>query len=172
MSLHDDERLLAAVAAALGETIALVLSRGFHIDSRSAGYELTCDPGLGGFAERGTRARSGSNSNSCSTCRVPHVFRKRNKERCSPPFSPGENTFTARNKIPPRGKELPQVFPEKTASGSRGDVRSDVSAREDTGSPSPAAPDALADLVARLRTLPPETLAALKALFGGEPPPV
>jgi hypothetical protein len=40
MSLHDDERLLAAVAAALGETVALVRSRGFHIDSRSAG----CDP--------------------------------------------------------------------------------------------------------------------------------
>ena len=42
MSLHDDERLLAAVAAALGETIALVRNRGFHIDSRSAGYEPTC----------------------------------------------------------------------------------------------------------------------------------
>lgn len=41
MSLHDDECLLAAVAAALGETIALVRSRGFHIDSRSAGYEPT-----------------------------------------------------------------------------------------------------------------------------------
>jgi hypothetical protein len=41
MSLHDDERLLAAVAAALGETIALVRSRGFHIDSRSASYEPT-----------------------------------------------------------------------------------------------------------------------------------
>jgi hypothetical protein len=32
MSLHDDEYLLAAVAAALGETIALVRSRAFHID--------------------------------------------------------------------------------------------------------------------------------------------
>jgi len=42
MSLHDDERLLANVAAALGETIALVRSRGFHIDSRSADYEPTC----------------------------------------------------------------------------------------------------------------------------------
>jgi hypothetical protein len=41
MSLHDDERLLAAVAAALGETIALVRSRGFHIDGRSAAYEPT-----------------------------------------------------------------------------------------------------------------------------------
>jgi hypothetical protein len=37
MSLHDDERLLAAVAAALGETIALVRRRGFHIDSRLGG---------------------------------------------------------------------------------------------------------------------------------------
>ena len=34
MSLHDDERLLAAVAAALGETITLVRCRGFHIDCR------------------------------------------------------------------------------------------------------------------------------------------
>jgi hypothetical protein len=41
MSLHDDERLLAAVAAALGETISLVRSRGFHMDSRSASYEPT-----------------------------------------------------------------------------------------------------------------------------------
>jgi hypothetical protein len=41
MSLHDDERLLAAVAAAVGETIALVRSRGFHIDSRSADCEPT-----------------------------------------------------------------------------------------------------------------------------------
>ncbi len=39
MSLHDDERLLAAVAAALGETIALVRRRGFHIDSRLGGSE-------------------------------------------------------------------------------------------------------------------------------------
>jgi hypothetical protein len=44
MSLHDDERLLAAVAAALGETIALVRSRGFHIDGRSSSHE----PTLGG----------------------------------------------------------------------------------------------------------------------------
>ena len=41
MSVHDDECLLADIAAALGETIALVRSRGFHIDSRSAGYEPT-----------------------------------------------------------------------------------------------------------------------------------
>ena len=33
-SLHDDELFRAAVAAALGETIALVRHRGFHIDSR------------------------------------------------------------------------------------------------------------------------------------------
>ena len=39
MSLHDDERLVAAVAAALGETIALVRRRGFHIDSRLGGSE-------------------------------------------------------------------------------------------------------------------------------------
>jgi hypothetical protein len=41
MSFHDDERLLAAIAAALGETIALVRRRGFHIDSRSTGYRPT-----------------------------------------------------------------------------------------------------------------------------------
>ena len=35
MSLHDDERLLAAVAAALGETVALVRRRSFHVDGRS-----------------------------------------------------------------------------------------------------------------------------------------
>lgn len=40
MSLHDDERLVAAVAAALGETIALVRRRGFHIDSRLSGSEV------------------------------------------------------------------------------------------------------------------------------------
>ncbi len=41
MSLKDDEILLTPVAAALGETIALVRSRGFHVDSRSASYEPT-----------------------------------------------------------------------------------------------------------------------------------
>ncbi len=40
MSIHDDERLLAAVAAALGETINLVRRRGFHIDSRFGGSEV------------------------------------------------------------------------------------------------------------------------------------
>ena len=32
MSLHIDEQFLAAVAAALGETIELVRRRGFHIE--------------------------------------------------------------------------------------------------------------------------------------------
>jgi hypothetical protein len=32
MSLHQDEHFLAAVAAALGETIALVRRRGFHLE--------------------------------------------------------------------------------------------------------------------------------------------
>ena len=32
MSLHDDERFLAAVAAALGESIGLVRRRGFHLE--------------------------------------------------------------------------------------------------------------------------------------------
>jgi hypothetical protein len=38
MSSHDEERLLAIVAMALGETIALVRSRGFHIDGGSIDY--------------------------------------------------------------------------------------------------------------------------------------
>lgn len=33
MSLHDDERFLAAVAAALGESIGLVRHRGFHLET-------------------------------------------------------------------------------------------------------------------------------------------
>jgi len=32
MALHTDEQFLAAVAAALGETIALVRRRGFHLE--------------------------------------------------------------------------------------------------------------------------------------------
>jgi hypothetical protein len=36
MSLHADEQFLAAVAAALGETIALVRRRGFHLESAAA----------------------------------------------------------------------------------------------------------------------------------------
>lgn len=51
MSLHDDERLLAAVAAALGETIALVRCRGFHIDSRLSGSEVLL---AGSRCRRGT----------------------------------------------------------------------------------------------------------------------
>lgn len=127
-----------------------------------------------------------------STCRARDATRKdrasgaesdalRCRQRPSDAFRQKRNSRIPRDcegygwldrpEVPPRGKELPQVFPKKTASDSRGDVRSDVSAREDTGSPSPAAPNALADLVARLSALPPETLTALKTLFGGEPPP-
>ena len=36
MSLHADEQFLAAVAAALGETIALVRRRGFHLEPAAA----------------------------------------------------------------------------------------------------------------------------------------
>lgn len=32
MSLHSDEQFLAAVAAALGESISLIRRRGFHLD--------------------------------------------------------------------------------------------------------------------------------------------
>lgn len=37
MSLLTDEQFLAAVAAALGETIALVRRRGFHLEQADAG---------------------------------------------------------------------------------------------------------------------------------------
>ncbi len=37
MSLHTDEQFLAAVAAALGETIAFVRRRGFHLEPASSG---------------------------------------------------------------------------------------------------------------------------------------
>ncbi len=37
MSLHNDEQFLSAVAAALGESIALVRRRGFHLAGQ--GYE-------------------------------------------------------------------------------------------------------------------------------------
>ena len=36
MSFHTDEQFLAAVAAALGETIALVRRRGFHLEPAGA----------------------------------------------------------------------------------------------------------------------------------------
>jgi len=56
MSLHDDERLVAAVAAALGETIALVRRRGFHIDSRVGSSEVPlassrCRPATDDFGD-------------------------------------------------------------------------------------------------------------------------
>jgi len=37
MSLHTDEQFLAAVAAALGETMAFVRRRGFHLEHASGG---------------------------------------------------------------------------------------------------------------------------------------
>ena len=37
MSLHTDEQFLAAVAAALGESIALVRRRGFHLEQAVGG---------------------------------------------------------------------------------------------------------------------------------------
>jgi len=37
MSLHTDEQFLAAAAAALGETIAFVRRRGFHLEHASGG---------------------------------------------------------------------------------------------------------------------------------------
>lgn len=40
MSLRADEQFLTAVAAALGETIALVRRRGFHLDVPSSDVDL------------------------------------------------------------------------------------------------------------------------------------
>ena len=37
MSIHTNEQFLAAVAAALGETIAFVRRRGFHLDQPTQG---------------------------------------------------------------------------------------------------------------------------------------
>ena len=42
MSLHNDEQFLAAVAAALGESIALVRRRGFHIAGQDYVPEGRC----------------------------------------------------------------------------------------------------------------------------------
>lgn len=39
MSIHTDEQFLAAVAAALGETIDLVRRRGFHLEQAHANEE-------------------------------------------------------------------------------------------------------------------------------------
>ena len=73
--------------------------------------------------------------------------------------------------VPPRGNELSGFRSMKTTSDSPSDVRSDVVTQKTTESPLPASSDPLAEIVARLGTLSPETLAALQALFGGQPPP-
>jgi len=48
------------------------------------------------------------------------------------------------------------------------DVKSDVGAASRAKTASAGDPDALADLTARIASLPPEVLAALSALFGGQ----
>ena len=71
--------------------------------------------------------------------------------------------------MPPAGIEQPTSSPRKTRDQGSGDVRSDVVHQPVEKSPSQIDPEALADLASRLAALPPEALAALQALCGGQP---
>jgi hypothetical protein len=70
---------------------------------------------------------------------------------------------------PPAGIEQPKSSRRKTRSQGSGDVRSDVVDRRTAKAPSQIDPEAIADLASRLASLPPEALAALQSLFGGQP---
>ena len=69
----------------------------------------------------------------------------------------------------PAGIEQPKSSRRKTRGHDSGDVRSDVVDRRTAKAPSQIDPEAIADLASRLASLPPEALAALQALFGGQP---
>ena len=69
----------------------------------------------------------------------------------------------------PAGIEQPRFAQGKTRDQESGDVGSDVACQPATKSPSQIDPEALADLASRLASLPPEALAALQSLFGGQP---
>jgi hypothetical protein len=69
--------------------------------------------------------------------------------------------------IPPRGDEETRSSPKKTSIHEQRDVKSDVGVEKRFDSSAPHDPDAVADLAARLASLPPEALAALHALFSG-----
>jgi hypothetical protein len=71
--------------------------------------------------------------------------------------------------VPPRGVEQNRFRPRKPASQPQGDVKSDVMVKNRGTSPAAVDADALADLTTRLASLPPDVLAALRALFSGEP---
>ena len=73
------------------------------------------------------------------------------------------------NSVPPAGIEQTQHSRRKTGKRTQSDVKSDVGVENRPKSPVAVDTDALADLAARLASLPPEVLAALQALFGGEP---
>jgi hypothetical protein len=75
------------------------------------------------------------------------------------------------SQVPPRGNETLGCSSKETAFESPGDVESDVAAPKTAESPLHPPPDTLAELVARLASLPPEVVAALQALFGGQTPP-
>jgi hypothetical protein len=72
-------------------------------------------------------------------------------------------------KIPPRGVEQTLFQSRKRQGQPQGDVKSDVGVENRTKSPAAVDTDALSDLASRLASLPPEVVAALRALFGGEP---
>ena len=71
--------------------------------------------------------------------------------------------------VPPRGVEQTRFQSRKRQGQPQGDVKSDVGVENRPKSPVAVDTDALADLAARLASLPPEVLAALQALFGGAP---
>ncbi len=51
MSLHTDEQFLAAVAAALGESIALIRGRGFHLETAADDADPRRSDGAARLAE-------------------------------------------------------------------------------------------------------------------------
>ncbi len=71
--------------------------------------------------------------------------------------------------IPSPGVEQIQLSPRKRRGQSEGDVKSDVAVENRAKAMAVGDAEALADLAARLASLPPEVLAALHALFSGAP---
>lgn len=71
--------------------------------------------------------------------------------------------------IPPRGVEETRFSSRIPTVEGGGDVKSDVNAGGTLGHEPPALPPDILKLAAQLASLPPETLAALRALFGDRP---
>jgi len=70
--------------------------------------------------------------------------------------------------IPPRGVEQNRFRSRKPAGQPQGDVQSDVSCESQAKLPLAVDTDSIASLAARLASLPPEVVTALRALFSGE----